>query len=382
METPTLPIKTEALLVPSPGSPFTLTPVLIQNLRPDELLVEIQYSGLCHTDFLLRTNHLPNITHPCIPGPRRHRPHPLPRSLRQRQDPLSRDTVLLSFTSCNTCSHCAQQSPTTKCKSMPLLNLSCARHDGTTAYTMLDGTTPVSGHFFGQSSFARVAVVHELSVVKIDIGEEEMGLYAPMGCGYQTGAGTILNVLNPIAKTDTVVIFGMGSVGFAALMAASLILGVEKVVAVDLIEEKLTLAQELGARWVINGSETKDVVGEVMKITGGRGVDFAVDTTGVGRVVQDMIECLGQGGTAASVGAPAPGVKIEVDAGSFFARSKKGGWQFIPRLIQYHKEGKFPIERISKVYPVEEVEKAISDMERGKVCGCSMLIRSLSDMML
>ncbi|KAK4175806.1 chaperonin 10-like protein [Triangularia setosa] len=374
---PTFPIETEALLVPSPGSRFTITPVLIQNLRPDELLVEIQYSGLCHTDFLLRTGHLPNVTYPCIPG------HEgsgkilaIGPTVRDRTLSIG-DSVLLSFTSCDKCHHCSAQSPTTKCKLMPPLNLSCARHDGTTGYTALDGT-PVSGHFFGQSSFAKIAVVHELSIVKLPqvMKEEEMALYAPMGCGYQTGAGTIMNVLKP-SKTDKVVIFGMGSVGFAALMAASQILEVETVIAVDLVQGKLTLAREFGATYTINaGTEVKDTVGEIMKITGGKGVDFAVDTTGVGKVVQDMIACLGQGGTAASVGAPPPGVKIEVDAGTFFAMSKK--WigvvegevwpvEFIPRLIQAHKEGKFPVDRISKVYPVMDIERAIADMESGKI---------------
>ncbi|KAK4204556.1 chaperonin 10-like protein [Triangularia verruculosa] len=372
---PTFPIETTALLVPSPGSPFTITPVQIQNLRPNELLIEIQYSGLCHTDFLLRTGHLPNVTYPCIPG------HEgagkilaIGPAVKDRSLQIG-DNVLLSFTSCDDCHHCLKQSPTTKCKLMPPLNLGCVRHDGTAAYKLSDGT-PVSGHFFGQSSFAKIAVVHELSVVKTQLTEEEMALYAPMGCGYQTGAGTIMEVLKP-EKGDTVVVFGMGSVGFAALMAAALILGVETVIAVDLVQEKLNLAREFGAACTINGGDTTDVVAEIMKITGGKGVDFAVDTTGVGKVVQDMIACLGQGGTAASVGAPPPGVKIEVDAGMFFAMSKK--WigvvegevwpaEFIPRLIQAHREGKFPVERISKVYSVVDVEKAIADMETGKVC--------------
>ncbi|KAK4664064.1 uncharacterized protein QC763_500250 [Podospora pseudopauciseta] len=372
---PTFPIETTALLVPSPGSPFTISPVLIQNLRPNELLVEIKYSGLCHTDFLLRDGALPKVTYPSIPG------HEgtgtilaIGPAVKNRSLSIG-DDVLLSFTSCNECHHCLEQSPSTKCKLMPPLNLSCVRDDGTTAYQMQDGT-PVSGHFFGQSSFAKIAVVSELSVVPIKgMSEEEMGIWAPMGCGYQTGAGTILDVLKP-RKEDVVVIFGMGGVGFAALMAAALILEVETVIAVDLVQEKLDLAKEMGARWVINGKETLDVVGEMMKITEGKGADFAVDTTGVGKVVQDMVQCLGQGGTAASVGAPAPGVKIEVDVGMFFALSKK--WigvvegevwpvEFIPRLIQAYKEGKFPVDKISKVYPVEDIERAIADTESGKI---------------
>ncbi|KAK0666604.1 chaperonin 10-like protein [Cercophora samala] len=373
---PSFPIPTTALLVPSPGSPFTLSPVLIQNLRPNELLVEIKYSGLCHTDFLLRLGALPNVTYPSIPGHEGAGTILAIGPAVQNRSLATGDNVLLSFTSCNQCHHCGEKAPSTKCKLMPPLNLSCARHDGTTAYKTEDGATSVSGHFFGQSSFAQIAVVNELSVVPIkDMTEDEMAVWAPMGCGYQTGAGTVMEVLKP-KRGDVVVIFGMGGVGFAALMAAALMLEVGTVIAVDLVEEKLRMAKEMGARWVINGRETPDVVGEIMKITGGKGVDFAVDTTGVGKVVQDMVQCLGQGGTAASVGAPPPGVKVEVDAGVFFAMSKR--WvgvvegevwpvEFIPRLIQAYKEGKFPVDKISKVYPVGDIEKAIADTESGKV---------------
>lgn len=230
--------------------------------------------------------------------------------------------VLCSFTSCGSCRSCSAKLPT-KCPSVTPGNLRALRlADSTTAATLsTDGATPVSAHFFGQSSFSRLAVVSEKSIVKCEF-PDRMDLYAPMGCGYQTGAGTVINILKP-GPEDSVLIFGVGSVGMAALMACGA-LGVGKVIAVDVVQGKLEVARQLlGGITAINAKEVGDVVEQVKKVTGGRGASFAIDTTGVGKVVEDMLECLAAGGTAASVGAPPPGEKITVDAGAFFHATKK-----------------------------------------------------------
>ena len=234
-------------------------------------------------------------------------------------------------------------------------------------------------------------MVHEHCVVKCAF-PEDLAIYSPMGCGYQTGAGTVLNILKP--KPDqTVAVFGAGSVGFAAIMAAAAT-SVGQIIAVDIVEPKLALAKELGATHTINTSNIKGtVIDEVMAMTGSRGVDFAIDTTGVSAVVEKMLDCLAYGGTAASVGAPPREERISVGSGAFFAGKKT--WlsvaegdshppevvvpcysessrllttnQFIPKLIELHRQGKFPVEKISKVYPVAELKKAISDMKNGTV---------------
>ncbi|KAK4167035.1 chaperonin 10-like protein [Cladorrhinum sp. PSN259] len=372
------PIETEALVVHSPGADFLMTPILINELRPDEVLVEIKYAGLCHTDLLLQHGLIPSLSLPAIAG------HEGAGTIVALGSSVASPSlkigspVLLSFTSCGTCKQC-NSNLLTKCPDMTRGNLRALRlEDGSTAATLNDGTgTPVSAHFFGQSSFSRLAVVHERSLVPCQ-HPEQMDIYAPMGCGYQTGAGTILNVFKP-EPSDTVLIFGTGSVGMAALMACKAV-DVENVIVVDLVERKLEVAKELGATSAINpttlGVGGATVIDEVKRITGGKGARFAVDTTGVGKVVESMLECLAAGGTAASVGAPPPGAKIIVDAAAFFYANKS--WisviegdsyppEFIPHLVDLHKQGKFPVERISKVYPVEEIKQAIADMEAGNV---------------
>lgn len=228
------------------------------------------------------------------------------------------DSVLLSFASCGDCQLCKEHK-CTKCDSWPLINLSATRWpDGTSPSKLLDGR-PVGSQFFGQSSFARFSAVNERCVVKCDY-PEDLAIYAPMGCGYQTGAGTVLNILKP-KPYQTIAIFGVGSVGFAALMAAAAI-SVKCIIAIDVVEQKLELAKELGATHTIDSSKPGlDIIKEIKEVTGGRGVDFAVDATGIPSVIEKMLDCLALGGTAASIGAPPP-VKISVDVGAFFTGAK------------------------------------------------------------
>ena len=230
------------------------------------------------------------------------------------------DSVLLSFAACGECGYC-RDDQFSKCTDFPSLNLTGIRRpDGTTPAKLAADGRPVRSQFFGQSSFSRISVVHEHCVVKCPY-PEDMAIYSPMGCGYQTGAGTILNIMKPKAD-QTVAVFGAGSVGFAAIMAAATV-PARQIIAIDIVEQKLALAKELGATHTINSADIQgSVVDEIKKITGGNGVDFAIDTTGVAAVVEKMLDCLAYSGTAASVGAPPRGDKITVNAGAFFAGKK------------------------------------------------------------
>lgn len=104
------------------------------------------------------------------------------------------------------------------------------------------------------------------------------------------------------------VIFGMGSVGLAALMAAKS-MEIDTIIAIDLVEQRLELARELGATHVLNPKTTSDVVEEIKRLTR-NGADFALECTGVLTVLEQSIECLGCLGTAASIGVSKAGVKI------------------------------------------------------------------------
>jgi Zn-dependent alcohol dehydrogenase len=167
--------------------------------------------------------------------------------------------------------------------------------------------------FFGQSSFARHTLAHRSTVVRVP-ADTDLALYAPMGCGMQTGAGAVLNSLG-VRKGSSVAVFGVGSVGMAAVMAAAKVAGAGTVIAVDLQPARLELARKLGATHVVlaGGEGDVDVVAEVRRICPPNGVDYAVDCTGVPKVIRDMIDCLGTRGRGATVGAPGFGKTVSVD---------------------------------------------------------------------
>ncbi|WP_217238042.1 zinc-binding dehydrogenase [Streptomyces sp. AC555_RSS877] len=157
---------------------------------------------------------------------------------------------------------------------------------------------PVSSRWFGQSSFATHAVVDVRSTVVVD-PDLPLELLAPVGCGIQTGAGSILLALG-VRAGSRVVVFGVGGVGLAAVMAAK-VAGAATIVAVDLHENRLDLAQELGATHVLLGS-VGDVPRQLRKITGG-GADYILDTTGAPEVIRDGVDSLRGRGTIGLVGA-------------------------------------------------------------------------------
>lgn len=190
--------------------------------------------------------------------------------------------------------------------------------DGSLSLSAPDGTQ-IHGNFFGQSSFARHTIVSGNSVVKVP-SDTPLGLFAPLGCGVQTGAGAILNTLD-VQPGKAVAIFGVGSVGMSAVMAAKM-RGASIIIAVDLQPQRLELAKRLGATHSVVGSG-EDVVAQIQKISGSNGVDYSVDCAGIPQVVEKALDYLGTRGKAATVGAPAPGKGAGVDVFSHLVMGRQ-----------------------------------------------------------
>jgi Zn-dependent alcohol dehydrogenase len=139
---------------------------------------------------------------------------------------------------------------------------------------------------------------------------------------HATGAGAILNTLR-VREGSSVAVFGVGSVGMAAVMAATKIAGAGTVIAVDLQAGRLELARRLGATHTMLVAEGTDVVRRIREICPPNGVDYAVDCTGVTKVIRDVIDCLGTRGRAASVGAPGFGKSVSVDVMDHISHGKE-----------------------------------------------------------
>lgn len=151
-------------------------------------------------------------------------------------------------------------------------------------------------------------------------------------------------------------------------------MGVKQIIAVDIQPSKLALAKELGATDLINGRELTDVAGKIKELTGGDGATYAVECTGVPAVIQQTLDCLGMSGTAAQVGAPPRGTKVSINPGLIlggsrtYLGSRMGDsvpTEFIPKLVDMQRRGKFPVEKLVKVYDYKDLDKALHDMHEG-----------------
>ncbi|MFT4232615.1 MAG: zinc-binding dehydrogenase, partial [Leucobacter sp.] len=280
------------------------------------------------------------------------------------------DPVLLSFTSCGRCARCRGGHPAYCEHHLPWNLLGGARADGSSTVSWSDG--PLHAHFFGQSSFSRIAIADERSLVRLDpsASDEDLALYAPLGCGLQTGAGAVLNVLRP--DVDAVLaVSGAGAVGLAAVMAAAA-LSVQRIVVIDRVRSRLELALEVGASHVVDASE-QSAAEQLAELTDGRGVDAAIETTGNVGVLETMIDALAVGGTCAVIGAPRAGSRASFDVNAHLPGRRIVGVtlgdgepeRFIPQLIALHRAGRFPIERLQRRYPFAEIARAAEEASSG-----------------
>lgn len=357
-------MKITAAVTTAPKSRFELVELDLDEPRPNEVQVRLTACGVCHTDAVVRDQWYPTPL-PAVLG---HEGAGVVETVGSAVTDLAPgDKVVLSFNSCGSCRSCLNGHPA-YCENFYTHNFSGRRPDGDTAFT--HNGEAVSSHFFGQSAFATVSNVARRSVVKVG-DDAPLELLGPLGCGIQTGAGAVLNVLNPEAGSS-IVVFGAGAVGLAAVLA-SVVANATTIVAVDVVPSRLDLARELGATHTVDGRAT-DQVKQIKEITGG-GAQYAVDTTGVAPVFRTMTDCMGVRGHAALVGASALGTESTIDVGtqllsgqtiSMVVEGDSNPQLFIPRLIDLHRAGRFPFDKLVKTYPMADINDAFEDSESGE----------------
>ncbi len=193
-----------------------------------------------------------------------------------------------------------------------------------------------------------------------------------MGCGIQTGAGAVLNRLRPEFGSTTAV-YGCGTVGMSAIMAAK-IAGCQQIIAVGGNENSLKLAKELGATDTVNRKKTDDLVAEVKRVSlSGNGVNYSIDTTGVGNCVRQSLGFLDFDGTCVVVGATGDitfNVQNELmgDGKSLVGVIKGNSIPklFLPKLLDYYRKGLFPIDKLMKFYSFKDINEAQAASDRGE----------------
>lgn len=357
-------MKTTVAVVNSQGADFSIEEIELGEPLADEVLVKIVATGLCHTDIHLK-GFLPEEMFPNVFG---HEGSGIVEAVGESVSGIDiGDHVVLSFRSCRGCENC-KNDLVGYCDSSLLLNYMGMRMDGSTTYSR-DGS-PVFGNFFGQSSLSQYAIAYADNCVVVD-KSVDLTKVAPYGCGFQTGAGTVLNVLNP-TPTDSLVVFGCGAVGLSALAAAKH-LGVGTIIAVDPLESRRAIAAGYGAIGVDPTAED-DVVAKVKELTGGTGATYAIDTTAISAVVKQAQQALKVRGTLVALGLGAEEYAIDaidlLQTGKVIKASIEGDsdpLEMVPRLIALNAAGEFDVDGLIATYPFSEINTAVADVLAGKV---------------
>jgi aryl-alcohol dehydrogenase len=275
------------------------------------------------------------------------------------------DHVVMSFTSCGQCPSCLDAEPA-YCYATD--HFACARPDG--SYYLQSAGGPVHGDFFNQSSFATHAVAKRRGLVKVP-KDAPLEILGPLGCGIQTGAGTVLNVFG-IRPGQSLAVFGAGSLGLSAVMAAKAA-GAGPIVAVDVHANRLQLAAEMGADEVVDAGAGEDAVRARILAVLPDGADFTMDTSTLAPVMNLAIGLLAPRGTFAFVAPPEDGGTLTVQMRPLMMGRRIVGItegnsnpeSFIPKLIDLHARGKFPYDRLIRFYPFGEIARAFHDSETG-----------------
>jgi len=358
-------IEIEAAVVHEESGAFEIEDVTLEEPRADEVLVRVVGAGVCHTDLIVRDQLYPTPL-PAVLG------HEGAGVVERVGSNVSRvepgDRVVMSFDYDGTCPSCRDGHPA-YCASFFEHNFGGARpSDESSPISQNDAR--VSGRFFGQSSFATHAIATERNVVPVE-DDVPLAMLGPLGCGIQTGAGGVINSLDPQAGSS-IAIFGAGSVGLSAVMAAD-VKGCTDVISVDLKENRLEKASELGATRTLNPDEVDDVVETLQADYGG--VDYALETTGVPAVAKQATDALTQRGTVGVIGAPELGAEASYDVNDLILNGRNitgivegdsDPQQFIPDLIELYRQGKFPFDELITYYDFEDIEQAVADSESGE----------------
>ena len=358
-------MQTTAAVAREAKGDFTIETVDVEPPRSGEVLVRVVGVGLCHTDIVFRDQFVPYPL-PAVLG---HEGAGIVEEVGEGVAGLAPgDKVVLGFSSCGHCARCDEGLPS-YCREFPPLNYAGMRlEDGSKALSIAG--SPVSSHFFGQSSFAGRAVVRARNVVKVEDPDAPLEILGPLGCGFQTGAGGVMRSMACPAGSS-IAIVGGGPVGLAAVMGAK-IQGCSTIVLIEPVQARRELALELGATHTIDPAEG---VAAALRAIHADGVDYAFDTSGRVDAIQSVLGALAPRGMLGLVGVPpSPGdaLPINIAAMITFGQRVIGIMEgdsdpqtFIPELIAAHRDGRFPFDRLVRTFPLAEINEAVAAQKRG-----------------
>ncbi len=341
------------------GAAVRLAEVSVPDPGPGEALVRVQACGVCHTDLHYREGAI-NDDFPFLLG---HEAAGVVERVGPEVGHLSPgDFVILAWRApCGDCRSCRRGRPW----------YCFASRNAAQPMTLADGR-PLSPAL-GIGAFAELTLVAAGQAVKVP-AEASAAAAGLIGCGIMAGLGAAVNT-GGVGRGDSVAVFGCGGVGDAAILGSRLA-GAHTIIGIDLDDRKLEWAREFGATHTINARET-DPVAAVRELTGGHGVNVAIEAVGSPATFEQAFYARDHAGTVVLVGVPSPDLTITLPLIEVFGRggAVKSSWygdclptRDFPMFIELYLQGRLDLDRfVSETIGLGEVEQAFHKMERGEV---------------
>ncbi|MGH9875367.1 MAG: zinc-dependent alcohol dehydrogenase family protein [Pyrinomonadaceae bacterium] len=325
--------------------PFRIDEVTLAGPGAGEVLVEIAGAGLCHSDLSVVDGSRPRVM-PMVMG---HEASGIVREIGAEVSEFAPgDQVVFSWVPCCGRCHFCVSARGALCAPGNAANIAGTLLSGARHFT--DSKATVCNHHLGVSAFSQFTVAAQQSLVKIE-PSLPLPIAALFGCAVMTGVGAVLNTAR-VTPGSSVAVFGLGGVGLSAIMGAR-VAGANPIIAIDRLEDKLKLASELGATYLIN-VEKDDPVAAIRELTAG-GADYAFESVGNEQVLIQAYEATRCGGATITVGLPAPNKMFSIPAISITAeeRTIKGSYmgsclprRDIPRYIGMYLAGLLPVDKL------------------------------------
>lgn len=350
------------------GKPLVIEEVELDEPQANEILIKLEAVGVCHTDLSFMKGDMPCPV-PVVVG---HEGCGIVEKVGPgvtSVQPGDKVITMVSF-SCGKCHFCAIGQPT---RCVENINIMMMAELPFFAGKRIHKGDQYMSQLFGLGSFAEYCVVHERAAVKVR-NDAPSDVVCLMGCGVTTGIGSAINTAN-VKPGDSVVVYGVGGVGLAAVMGAKLA-GAGNIIAVARSQNKLDMAKELGADHVINPNDVEDVPTKVKELTGGIGADAAIEAAGVSSVMQQAFGSIHNGGICVIAGmAPMIDILTFMPFEFLLGKTIKGtvqgdiiGAVDVPKLVDMYMAGKLPIDKlITKSFSLDQVNEAFEAMENKQV---------------
>src|SRR5512132_2735949 len=361
-------MKTRAAVAFEKGKPLTVTEAELDGPKAGEVLVEVNATGICHTDDFTLSGADPEGLFPVIFG---HEGAGIVVDVGPGVTTLKKgDHVIPLYTpECRQCPSCLSRK-TNLCTAIRATQGKGLMPDGTSRFSI--GGKPIH-HYMGCSTFANFTVLPEIALAKIR-EDAPFDKVCYIGCGVTTGIGAVINTAK-VEAGASVVVFGLGGIGLNVVQGARMV-GADKIVGVDINPAREALARRFGATHFVDPREVKgDLVAHLVELTGG-GADYSFECIGNVKLMRQALECCHKGwGACIIIGVAGAGQEIstrpfQLVTGRVWRGSAFGGARGrtdVPKIVDWCIEGKINIDDlITHTMPLERINEAFDLMHQGK----------------